>query len=262
MLRVVTWNVNSISVRLERLLALLKRWKPDVVMLQELKCTEDKFPFAAIQEAGYHCAVHGQKTYNGVALITKQPLKELDFGMSPFYADSAARVIRGKLGEVTFICCYVPNGQEVGSEKFTYKLDWLRGLQELLKEERKKNKALILAGDFNIAPEDRDVHDPNFWSGKILCSPPERQAFENILKLGFQDSFRLHHKEAGIFSWWDYRALGFQKNHGLRIDFILASQEILKLCSSSLIDREERKGEKPSDHAPVIADFDLSIPES
>lgn len=255
MLRVVTWNVNSISVRLERLLALLKRWSPDVVLLQELKCPDEKFPFSPIEDAGYHAAILGQKTYNGVAILSKKPLQEIHTGMGNFYSDSAARLIRGKLGEITFVCCYVPNGQEVGSEKYQYKMNWLQGFYELLKEMRSQGQDMIVAGDFNIAPDDRDVHDPAAWKEKILCSAREREALQRILDLGFSDTFRKHHQDNGLFSWWDYRALGFQKNQGLRIDLILATPPLLKACSKSLIDRDERKGEKPSDHAPVISEI-------
>ncbi|MFM8312892.1 MAG: exodeoxyribonuclease III [Deltaproteobacteria bacterium] len=259
MLRVVTWNVNSISVRLERLLALLNRWSPDVVMLQELKCVEDKFPYEAIESAGYHAIVLGQKTYNGVAILSKIPLDRVSTGMGRFYEDEAARVIQGQLGQTTLICCYVPNGQEVGSEKFAYKMKWLEGFKRLIQDSIEKDRSLIVAGDFNIAPEDKDVHDPFVWKDKILCSKEERSYFNQLLELGLCDTFRKHHADSGLFSWWDYRALGFQKNHGLRIDFILASENLAKLCSKSLIDREERKGEKPSDHAPVISEFELSF---
>jgi len=259
MLKVVTWNVNSVGVRLERLLALLERSNPDIVMLQELKCLEEKFPFEQIRQAGYEAQVFGQKTYNGVAILSKSPLTDVHTGMGPFYEDSAARIIRGKLGELLFICCYVPNGQEVGSEKFTYKLKWLNGFYQLIRDLKVKNTSMIIGGDFNIAPQDRDVHDPLLWKDKILCSKQERETFAGLLELGLQDTFRKHHQNDGLFSWWDYRALGFQKNQGLRIDFILASDNLVPKCTNALIDRDERKGEKPSDHAPVVADFDLSI---
>ncbi len=259
MLKVVTWNVNSINVRLERVLAFLERWKPDILMLQELKCPEEKFPFEAIRQAGYESAVLGQKTYNGVAIISKGPLEDIQVGMGPFYEDVAARVIRGKMGGITFLCCYVPNGQEVGSEKFQYKLNWFQGLQKLVESYQVNEQPLILGGDFNIAPDDRDVHDPKSWEGKILCSKVERDNFSNLLALGLSDVFRIHHEEGGIFSWWDYRAFGFQRNHGLRIDFVLASDFLAKLCTHTIIDREERKGERPSDHAPMIAEFNLPI---
>lgn len=257
MLKVVTWNVNSIGVRLERLLALLKRLNPDIVMLQELKCLEEKFPFPQIREAGYEAYVSGQKTYNGVAILSKKTLADVEIGMTPFYDDSAARIIRGKLDDLLFVCCYVPNGQEVGSEKFNYKIHWLKGLHELLHSYLAKNTPMIIGGDFNIAPEDRDVHDPLLWKDKILCSKSEREIFNGLLKMGLIDTFRKHHPNEGLFSWWDYRALGFQKNLGLRIDFILASDNLAPKCTGALIDRDERKGEKPSDHAPVIAEFNL-----
>lgn len=224
-------------------------------MLQELKCLEEKFPFQQIREAGYEAYVSGQKTYNGVAILSKKPLTDVEIGMAPFYEDSAARLIRGKLEGLLFVCCYVPNGQEVGSEKFHYKMDWLNGFHQLVQFYRGKNTPMIIGGDFNIAPEDRDVHDPLLWKDKILCSQSEREIFAGLLKTGLIDTFRKHHQNDGLFSWWDYRALGFQKNLGLRIDFILASDNLAHKCTGALIDREERKGEKPSDHAPVIAEF-------
>jgi exodeoxyribonuclease III len=256
-MKVVTWNVNSINVRLDRLLDLLKRWDPDVVMLQELKCTEEKFPFEPIRKVGFHAAVAGQKTYNGVALLTKHPLEDVRVGLNPYFEDPAARLIRGKLGKVNLICCYVPNGQEVGSDKFLYKLQWLKALRQLMESYPKEDSHIIMGGDFNIAPEDRDVHDPLAWKDKILCSQEERESLIALLQWGLQDTFRKHHIEKGNFSWWDYRALSFQKNQGLRIDFILASKELAELCHQSVIDREERKGEKPSDHAPVVSQFEL-----
>ncbi len=259
MFKVVTWNVNSINVRLERLLALLTREKPNVVLLQELKCLEEKFPFEAIQAAGYECSVFGQKTYNGVAILSKRSPTKVLKGIEPFYEDSAARVIRTLIDDTMFICCYVPNGQEVGSDKFQYKLGWLNGFKKLLKDELDNHERLVVGGDFNIAPQDIDVHNPALWKEKILCSTKERNLLGEISQLGLIDTFRLHEKGAGFFSWWDYRALGFQKNEGLRIDFILASNAMAKTCTSARIDRDERKGEKPSDHAPVIASFESPI---
>jgi len=259
MFKVVTWNVNSVAVRLNRLLSLLEREKPDFVLLQELKCIEEKFPFEAIKEAGYLSTAMGQKTYNGVAILSKEPPQEVTKGIDAFYQDPAARLIKARYGDTSIICCYVPNGQEVGSEKYRYKLAWLNGFKDLIRVELKTQKHLIIGGDFNIAPEDRDVHDPEAWKGKILCSSPERDMFFDLLNLGLTDTFRLHHQEKGLFSWWDYRALGFQKNQGLRIDFILASNSLAQKCIVSSIDKEERKGEKPSDHAPVIAQFSSPI---
>lgn len=259
MIKVVTWNVNSIAVRLERLLSLLKRENPDIVLLQELKCLEEKFPFEALRDVGYHSSVAGQKTYNGVAILSKTPPENLSKGLQAFYDDSAARLISVDLGCARAVCCYVPNGQEVGSDKYRYKLDWLLGFKKLLADQLKNPKPLIVGGDFNIAPEDRDVHNPALWKDKILCSEQERSLFSEILALGLVDTFRLHHKDSGIFSWWDYRALGFQKNEGLRIDFILASTPLARICQAAHIDRDERKGERPSDHAPVIAEFNLPL---
>lgn len=259
MFKLITWNVNSINVRLERLLQLLERSQPDVVCLQELKCPEEKFPFEAIGNLGYDSYVYGQKTYNGVALLSKTKLQNVQKGFCDGKPeDPHSRLIRATFKDTQIYCGYFPNGQEVGSEKYAYKLSWFERLYGVLSHHDFKREKLILAGDFNVAPEDSDVHDPNLWRGKILCSAQERDALAKLMKLGFVDTFRLHHKEAGLFSWWDYRMLGFQKNEGLRIDLILASLPLSTKCSSSSIDREERKGEKPSDHAPVISEFSES----
>jgi exodeoxyribonuclease III len=259
-MKILTWNVNSVGSRLERLVKVLQRHSPDIVCLQELKCTEENFPFDAVKAAGYSAAVYGQKTYNGVAILSKIPLTKVEKGFGDVGAeDLSARLISGTLmlpaGEIRIVCVYCPNGQEVGSEKFLYKLDWYTKLRLYLEKRHKSSERLIVLGDFNVAPEPRDVHDPKAWEGKILFSQPERDALANLCNFGLVDTFRLIHSEGGFYSWWDYRALAFPFNKGVRIDFILATNPVATRCISSSIDREERKGERPSDHAPVLADF-------
>jgi exodeoxyribonuclease III len=254
MLKVITWNVNSITVRLERLKALLQRHSPDVVCLQELKCIDEKFPWEEVTKSGYHSAVLGQKTYNGVAILSRTPLIELQKGFIQA-PDPAARLLTVKAENTIFICAYVPNGQSVGSEKYEYKLKWLSSLRQQLEKLYSKKDPVVLLGDFNIAPDDRDVHDPALWHEKILCSTPERKALQSLLDFGFYDTYRRKNPEGREYSWWDYRAGSFYRNIGLRIDLILATETMDQRASKVWIDREERKGEKPSDHAPVIAEF-------
>jgi len=252
-LKVVTWNVNSINVRLERLLHLLKREAPDLVCLQELKCTEDKFPFSALEELGYHATVRGQKTYNGVAILSRTKPTGLLEDWKKFLPESEARIVGIQLETVIVVCVYVPNGQEVGSEKYSFKLNWLTQLHGWLRELSKKHAQIILAGDFNVAPTDLDVYDPEKWRDQILFSNPEKNALFEIYSLGFQDLFRKVHPNKEAFTWWDYRQGGFARNHGLRIDFILGTKNIADRVEASYVDRNERKGEQPSDHAPVIS---------
>jgi exodeoxyribonuclease III len=257
MWKVVTWNVNSVNARLERLLAFLARESPDVVLLQELKCEEPKYPLQALTAAGYHSAMYGQKTYNGVAILSKTPITEVQRGFSDGQLEEA-RFIVGVVKGVRVASAYIPNGQAVGAEKYHYKLQFLDRLGTYLDKTLPKPGPFVLGGDFNVAPEDRDVHDPTFWEGQILFSAPERAALKQLVdRLDLHDTFRKHHTEAGHYSWWDYRMLGFQKNKGLRIDFLYASPSLLEVCSGARIDRDERKGTLPSDHAPVIAQFDL-----
>jgi len=253
--RVISWNVNSVNVRLERLQRLLTRHAPDVVCLQELKCLEEKFPSEEIKTAGYHFAVFGQKTYNGVAILSRTPLENVQVGFSDGVDDAAARFIVAKTSGVHVASVYVPNGQSVGTEAFAYKLQWLQRLRQFLDNRFNSGDPVILGGDFNIAPEERDVHDPAAWEGQVLFSEPERNALSAVREFGLEDTFRLHHSEKGLYSWWDYRQLAFPFNKGLRIDFIFATPSLAKRCVSAEIDRDERKGEKPSDHAPVIAEF-------
>ncbi len=276
-IKIATWNVNSIKVRLPQLLGWLaadgmneaERKAPDIVCLQETKCEDANFPRAEIEAAGYEVAFAGQKTYNGVALLSRGALRDVVVGNPLFPEDEALRQQRlisatvgetsGEVGgEIRVVCAYVPNGQAVGSDKYTYKLAWLEALAAWLETELRAYPRLALAGDFNIAPEDRDVHDPAAWAGQILCSEPERAAFRRLLGLGLNDSFRLFSQPEGSFSWWDYRMLGFQKNRGLRIDHVLLSQPLVARCTAAGIERTLRKLERPSDHAPVWAQCMMS----
>jgi exodeoxyribonuclease III len=257
-LKIATWNVNSVNARLERLVAFLGREKPDALCLQELKCEESKFPFEAIRGAGYQAAVLGQKTYNGVAILARQKPEDVRTGFGDGIEDAQSRCLSAVVNGVRVISVYVPNGQDVGTEKYVFKLQWLSRLKRHLEKSYQKSERLVLCGDFNVAPEDRDVHDPEWWRGKILCSEPEREAFQAVCGWGLSDTFRLHQPDKGHYSWWDYRALGFPKNLGLRIDFVLATSPLRELCRSARIDRDERKGKLPSDHAPVLAEFDVT----
>jgi exodeoxyribonuclease-3 len=248
--KIASWNVNSLKVRLPHLLDWLAEQQPDVLCLQETKLEDDNFPRGEIAATGYQVAFSGQKTYNGVALLTRQPLKDVVCG-NPRFPDEQKRLIAGTAGDVRIICAYVPNGQAVGSDKYDYKLRWLDALTGWLADELAAHPKLALCGDYNIAPDDRDVHDPKAWAGQILCSEPERSAFQRLLGLGLEDSFRLFTQPAKTFSWWDYRMLGFQKNLGLRIDHVLLSSALARRCTAAGIDRAPRKRERPSDHAPV-----------
>jgi len=254
-MKIAAWNVNSLKVRLPQLLDWLGAQTPDVVCLQETKLEDHNFPRQDIEAAGYQVVFSGQKTYNGVALLARETPSDVVCG-NPHFFDAQKRLIAATINGVRVICAYVPNGQAVGSEKYDYKLAWLAALERWLAEQLAQTPQLVLTGDFNIAPEDRDVHNPAAWEGQILCSAPEREAFQRLLALGLHDSFRLFAQPEKSFSWWDYRMLGFQKNQGLRIDHILLSPTLAQRCSAAHIDREMRKRERPSDHAPVIADID------
>lgn len=253
-MKIASWNVNSLKVRLPQLLDWLLAQRPDVVCLQETKLDDDAFPQEEIGAAGYHVVFSGQKTYNGVALLSRTEPTDVACG-NPLYPDSQKRLLAATVGGLRIVCAYVPNGQAVGSEKYAYKLAWLDALVEWIGAQLSANPQLVVAGDFNIAPDDRDVHDPAAWAGQVLCSAPERAAFQRLLGLGLQDSFRLFEQAANSFSWWDYRMLGFQKNRGLRIDHILLSTVLAGRCTAATIERRLRKLERPSDHAPVIAEL-------
>ncbi len=250
------WNVNSLNVRLPRLTAWLAATKPDVVCLQETKLEDQKFPVDELAAAGYAAAYAGQKTYNGVAILTRVGLDATDFAIGiPGFADEQKRVLAATIAGIRVVCVYVPNGQSLESDKYQYKLKWYAALAGMVRDELTRHAEIAVLGDFNVAPEDRDVHDPALWEGQVLVSAPERTAFRNLLAAGFVDSFRLFEQPEKTFSWWDYRQLAFPKNRGLRIDHVLLSAPLASRCTASRIDRNARKGDKPSDHAPVLVEL-------
>ncbi len=249
-----SWNLNSIRAREERLLAWLERRQPDVVCLQELKCTEDQFPFEAIEAAGYQAIVHGQKTYNGVAILSKSDPTDVSTGFGDGGDESQARVIAATIDGVRIISVYVVNGGEIDSGKYAYKLKWLKRLENYLAAQD-CTAQLAICGDYNSVPDERDVKNPKDWWGGVLYNKDLDAWFKGFIDLGLQDTLRIHHKEAEIYSWWDYRMLAFPKNNGLRIDFILTTNKLAARSADAGVDRDERKGKKPSDHAPVFAEF-------
>ncbi|MBN8503417.1 MAG: exodeoxyribonuclease III [Burkholderiales bacterium] len=253
-MKLATWNVNSLAVRLPQLLEWLAVHPVDALVLQETKLTDDKFPAAELQAAGYSVSFHGQKTYNGVALLSRAPHDAVVKNM-PGFADEQARVITGTVNGVRVIGGYFPNGQPPGSEKFAYKMTWLDALQAFVAAELAVHPQLVLMGDFNIAPEDRDVHDPVAWAGQIHCTDEERGRFGALLALGLHDAFRLFEQAPKSWSWWDYRNLAFRRNQGLRIDHILVSESLRGRVLSCQIDKQPRKNERPSDHAPVVVEL-------
>lgn len=255
-MKIASWNVNSLKVRLPHLQQWLAEAGPDIVALQETKLEDDKFPRAEIEAMGYQVACSGQKTYNGVALLARQPLQDVVTD-PPRLDDPQRRIIAASVGELRVVNLYVVNGKAVGDEKYDYKLDWLGRVRDFLAEEIQRHPKLIVLGDFNIAPDDRDVHDPQAWHEKILCSTPEREALRAILDLGLYDSFRLFDDTAGHYSWWDYRAAGFRRNLGLRIDLVLISEALKAGARAATIDREPRTWERPSDHTPAVLEFDV-----
>jgi len=254
MLKIASWNVNSLNVRLPQVLAWNQVARPDVLALQETKLTDDRFPEADLLAAGYHSVFSGQKTYNGVAILSREPASEPVTDI-PGLDDHQRRILAATIAGVRVVNLYVVNGSEVGSEKFDYKLRWLELVTAWLADELQRHDELIVLGDFNIAPDDRDVHDPEAWREKILCSTPERDALRRIFDLGLSDTFRLFEQEAGVFSWWDYRMNMFRRKMGLRIDLVLASAAMAERCRASYVDIEPRRQERPSDHAPVVAEF-------
>jgi len=252
--KIATWNVNSLKVRLPQVLDWLAANAPDVLCLQETKLTDDNFPAADIEAVGYRVVFAGEKTYNGVAVIARHPLADIVTD-PPGLDDGQRRVLAVTSGHLRILNLYVVNGQEVGSDKYAWKLEWLSRISRYIKSQLKEHDHLVVLGDFNIAPDDRDVHDPEAWHERILCSTPERQALGALLDLGLVDTFRLFEQEEKSFSWWDYRAAAFRRNLGLRIDLILASRSLAAGCTSCRIDKKPRRLERPSDHAPVIAEF-------
>ena len=251
-MKLATWNVNSLNVRLPHVLKWLGENPVDVLCIQETKLTDDKFPIAAIEEAGYHVVFSGQKTYNGVAILSKLPMTDV-VRNNPHYEDAQQRILAVTIDGVRVVCAYVPNGQAVGTDKYEYKLGWLSSFRHWLELEAALYPKLAVLGDYNIAPDDRDVHDPVAWAGQVLCSDLERAALQSLFALGLADSFRMFEQADKTFSWWDYRMLGFQKNKGVRIDHILLSPALAARCTACVVDRAPRKWEQPSDHAPVIA---------
>jgi len=252
--QVATWNVNSIRVRLPQVLEWVQGQRPDVLGLQELKSVTEEFPLEAFAELGYQAIVNGQKTYNGVALLTRQAGEDVVLDL-PGLDDPQRRVVAATVGGIRVVNLYVPNGQAVGSEKFAYKLAWLKALHDWLGEQIKRFPRLVVMGDFNIAPEDRDVHDPAAWEGSVHVSPEERAALKELQAIGLADAFRLFDQPEAAFSWWDYRGGAFRRNHGLRIDLVLLSQDMARSCIGCHTDVEPRTWDRPSDHAPVLAHF-------
>ena len=254
-MKIATWNVNSMNVRQQHVVEWLQSHEPDVLVLQEIKQLAEKFPADALQDIGYHSIASGQKTYNGVAVISRNPANDpvTDF---PGFKDPQRRILATTIDDVRVIDLYVPNGSEVGSEKYAYKLNWLAALRDFLEAAMARHENVVVLGDFNIAPADADVYDPEKWGDAILCSPQEREALGKLIDLGLTDVFRKFDQADGVFSWWDYRAAGFRRNAGLRIDLILTSDNMTQRCTASYVDKEPRAWERPSDHAPVVAEFD------
>jgi len=255
--KLATWNVNSLAVRLPQVLDWLAAHGPDVLVLQETKLTDDKFPHQALGDAGWQVQWFGQKTYNGVALISRATATDVVRNI-PGFDDEQARVIAGSVAGLRVIGAYFPNGQEPGSEKFAYKMRWQDALRDWVRAELAAHPQLVLMGDFNVAPEDRDVHDPVAWAGQIHCTPEERAQFQGLLGLGLHDAFRLFEQPPRSWSWWDYRNLAFRKNQGLRIDHVLVSQALRPRVTSCTIDKAPRRNERPSDHAPVVVVLDAA----
>jgi len=256
--KVATWNINSIRVRLPHVLAWLQEHSPDVLCLQEIKMLDADFPVAAFEALGYQVSVSGQKTYNGVAIISKHVMKDVVTAF-PDFDDPQKRILTATIGDVRIINLYIPNGSDVGSEKFHYKLTWLQHLKLFLTQELKQYQKIIVVGDFNIAPENDDVYDPQAWQNQVLFSSQERAEFQEILTLGFVDTFRLFAQPEKSYTWWDYRMAAFRRNMGLRIDHIIATPAVSAQCVSCIIDKKPRALEQPSDHAPVVAELDFLV---
>ena len=255
-MKIATWNVNSVRARFERLMAFLAREQPDVLCLQELKVTDSEFPRLELEAAGWHAVVHGQKTYNGVAIVARTEPDEVRIGLGDEVTDGEARLIAATVRGVRVISAYVPNGQVVGSDKWAYKLGWLARLGGHLARHYGTEQPLALCGDFNVAPADQDVAFVEKWRDSVLCHEDARARLREVVAWGLTDAIRMHHHEVGPFTWWDYRMLGFPKGNGLRIDHILMTPPLAARCTGATVDRDERKGKLPSDHAPVIAVFD------
>ncbi len=255
-MRIVTWNVNSLRARMPRALEFLERQSPDVVCLQETKVVDELFPKDEIEALGYQIAFHGQKTYNGVAILSKKPIEDVVNGIPGKDHHPEARVIAAKVEDVMILNLYVVNGKEVGCDKFDYKLEWMGDVSNYIKESFPMTEKVVVTGDFNVTFDARDVYDPEKWEGKIHCSEPEREALAKMMEPGLGDALRKHTDELGIYTWWDFRTRGFQRGNGLRIDHFLLSPPAMEACSAVEVDLEARGGEKPSDHAPVICTLD------
>jgi len=256
-MKIATWNVNSVRSRLPRLLAWLEERSPDVVCLQETKVVDELFPREALEALGYHCEAFGQKAYNGVAILARLPIEKPVRGFPEDGEETEKRVLGACIGGVQVLDLYVVNGKEVGSDKYAYKLAWLERLHSFIPETFDLNRPLLVTGDFNITFDDRDVHDPEKWRGRILCSEPERRALQKLCGLGLHDALRKFTEEKGHFTWWDFRTRAYSGDRGLRIDHFLLSKPALDACRSIEVDRKAREGEKPSDHAPVLVELDL-----
>lgn len=254
-MKIATWNVNSIRMRAERLLRWLERNRPDVICLQELKATDDQVPLPSLEAAGYHVAAFGQPTYNGVAILSRRPLEDVRRGLDDDVDDPAARLISARVDGLRIVCAYVPNGQSMGSDKAAYKVEWLGRLRRYLERTAKTSDRLLLCGDFNVARDDKDVAFPQRWASSVLFHPEMRRALEGLISWGLVDVFRRHHPQGGVYSWWDYRMLSFPKGDGLRIDYVFATEALVPECVGVTIDRDERKGKQPSDHAPVVVEL-------
>ena len=256
-MKLATWNVNSIRAREDRLVHWLGAHQPDVMCLQELKVADDAFPLLPLQALGYQASVHGQKTYNGVAVLSRVEPASVERGFGDGGDETQSRLVTARVGSVHVVSAYVPNGQEVGSDKWAYKMEWMRRLRAWLDRRFAKTDLVALCGDFNVAPEARDVCDPAAWEPSVLFHPEARAALENFRAWGLVDAFRLHNQAPGFYTWWDYRRLAFQKKQGLRIDHVFLSEPLAAKCAAAHIDREERKGKQPSDHAPVVVELDV-----
>lgn len=255
-MKIASWNVNSLKVRLPHLQQWLAESQPDIVALQETKLEDPKFPVDEIAAMGYRCVFAGQKTYNGVAVLARGEITDVVTDM-PGMDDPQRRILAATVGDLRIVNLYVVNGKAVGDEKYAYKLDWLARMRDFLAGELSRHPKLVVLGDFNIAPDDRDVHDPVAWGEDILCSPPERAALAAIQALGLHDSFRMFHADGGLFSWWDYRQAAFRRNMGLRIDLVLISDALQSLATAAAIERTPRTWERPSDHTPVVVELSI-----
>jgi exodeoxyribonuclease-3 len=252
-MKIATWNVNSVRARLERVVEWLEAKKPDVLCMQEIKCLDEQFPRETFENLGYRVATFGQKTYNGVAILAKQNIEDVVRGLPGEGEEAQKRAIGAQIGDVLLLNLYVVNGEAVGSAKYAYKMEWMQRVADFVRERYDMKEKVVVCGDFNVTFDDRDVHDPEAWREKVLCSTPERQWLAKIMQPGLRDAFRHFHDEAGHYTWWDFRTRGFQRGEGLRIDHFLMSEPALGACSGVEIDKGARGGEKPSDHAPVIA---------